>query len=133
MSSSSSPHARHLALLTLPILLRYPFRRKCVSQSCVIALAAILESLRLLIDLRNLVDSVVLLIASVAILHFEVLHSSCHSLARLSISKKEPACICTYYALLCLAGTHKAFVRKFSVRSISQVKVLQNTYNQLIL
>jgi hypothetical protein len=33
-----------------------------------------------------------------------------------SISKKEPACICTYYALLCLTGTHKAFVRNFSVR-----------------
>ena len=41
------------------------------------------------------------------------------------ISKKEPACTSTYYALLCLTGTHKAFVRKFSVRSVSQVNVLQ--------
>jgi hypothetical protein len=40
------------------------------------------------------------------------------------ISKKKPACTCTYYALLCLTGTHKAFVRKFSVRSVSQVKIL---------
>ena len=32
------------------------------------------------------------------------------------ISKKEPACTCTYYALLCLTGTHKAFIRNFSVR-----------------
>jgi hypothetical protein len=42
-----------------------------------------------------------------------------------AISKKEPACTSTYYALLCLTGTHKAFVRKFSVRSVSQVNVLQ--------
>jgi hypothetical protein len=32
---------------------------------------------------------------------------------RVFISKKEPAYICTYYALLCLTGTCKAFVRKF--------------------
>jgi hypothetical protein len=44
---------------------------------------------------------------------------------RKSISKKEPACTYTYYALLCLTGTHKAFVRNFSVRPVSQVKVLQ--------
>jgi len=42
-----------------------------------------------------------------------------------SISKKEPACTCTYYALLCLTGTCKAFVRKFFVRSVSQVNILQ--------
>ena len=41
------------------------------------------------------------------------------------ISKKEPACKCTYYALMCLTGTCKAFVRKFSVGSVSQVNVLQ--------
>jgi len=39
--------------------------------------------------------------------------------------KKEPACTYTYYALLCLTGTCKAFVRNFSVRPVSQVKVLQ--------
>ena len=41
------------------------------------------------------------------------------------ISKKKPACTCTYYALMCLTGTRKAFVRKFSVRSVSHVNVLQ--------
>jgi hypothetical protein len=85
MSSSSSPHAGHLALLTLPILLRYPFSGKCVSRSWAIVLATVLESLGLLIDLRNLVDGVVSSIASVAVPRFEVLHSSCHSLARLSL------------------------------------------------
>jgi hypothetical protein len=42
-----------------------------------------------------------------------------------SISKKKPACTCTYYALMCLTGTCKAFVRKFSVRSVSYVNILQ--------
>ena len=41
------------------------------------------------------------------------------------ISKKEPACTCTYYALPAPVMTGKAFIRKFSVRSVSQVKVLQ--------
>ena len=41
------------------------------------------------------------------------------------ISKKKPACTCTYYILMCLTGTRKAFVRKFSVRSVSHVNVLQ--------
>src|SRR5216683_1520519 len=41
-----------------------------------------------------------------------VLTSACAG----GISKKEPACTCTYYALLCLTGTCKALVRKFSVR-----------------
>jgi hypothetical protein len=41
-----------------------------------------------------------------------------------SISKKEPACTYTYYALLASVMTGKAFIRKFSIRSVSQVKVL---------
>jgi hypothetical protein len=48
------------------------------------------------------------------------------------ISKKKPACTCTYYALICLTGTCKVFVRKFSTRSVSHVNILQWTYSQLI-
>ncbi len=47
------------------------------------------------------------------------------------ISKKEPACTFTYYALLCLTGTRKAFVRKFcKVHKPGQVLTvdLQPTY-----
>src|SRR6266853_4092951 len=36
------------------------------------------------------------------------------------ISKKKLACTCTYYALLAPVMTGKAFVRKFSVMSVSQ-------------
>ena len=35
--------------------------------------------------------------------------------------------------LLGLIGTYKAFVRKFSVRAVSQVNFWQETYNQLYL
>ncbi len=42
-----------------------------------------------------------------------------------SHQQKKSACTCTYYALLAPVMTGKAFIRKFSVMSVSQVKVLQ--------
>jgi hypothetical protein len=83
MSSSSSPHARHLALSALPILLRYPLSRKWVSLSSVTMLAAILKSLGLLSDFRNLLDGIDSLNNISAFPYFKFLHSSYHSFVRL--------------------------------------------------
>ena len=85
MSSSSFPHARHLALSVLPILLRYPLSGKWVSLSCMTVLAAALESLGLLSDFRNLLDGVDSSNNVSAFPHFEFLHSSRHSFVRLSL------------------------------------------------
>ncbi len=85
MSSLSSPHAGQLVLATLPILLRYLLSGKWVSLSCAIVLATVLKSLGLLIDFRNLLDSVDSSIIAVAFPRFEFLHSSHHSFTRLSL------------------------------------------------
>src|SRR6266851_3808622 len=91
MSFLSSPHARQLVLVTLPILLRYPLSGKWVSLSCVITLAAVLESLGLLIDFRNLLDGFDSSIIAVTFTCFEFLHSSCHSFMRLLL--------CTFFTV----------------------------------
>ena len=62
---------------------------------------------------------------AVAVAHVDAALVADELFGQYCISKKETACICTYYALLCFTGTYKASVRKFSVRSVSQVNILQ--------
>ena len=50
----------------------------CVSLSCIILLADILDNLGLLINLRNLLEGVDLLILTIAFSHLELLHMFFH-------------------------------------------------------
>ena len=54
------------------------------------------------------------------------------SMSELKIFLHQQRKTCLHMYLLCLTSTCKVFVRKFSVRSVSHVNVLQWTYNQLI-